>query len=182
MALRTPPSWLQAGSHPAENDRNYTKAFIVSEGITRPTDLAVTAAGGMNLSVALGWAFINGTVTASQGTYQVYNDAATTLLVAPANPTNPRIDRVVITVNDSAYGAVSDNAVLQIITGTPAASPSAPAVPANSLSLATVAVAAGATSINSGNITDTRVLAVTIAGAGGGGGAGLQDIFLLMGA
>ena len=45
--------------------------------------------------------------------------------------------------------------------GTPAGSPTAPATPANSISLATIAVAAGALSIGSGDITDTRVLTTT---------------------
>jgi len=33
MAIRTPPSWLQGGSHPAENDRLYTKALVGTEGV-----------------------------------------------------------------------------------------------------------------------------------------------------
>ena len=32
MALRTPPSWLQNGSHPAENDRLTTTGVIWRTG------------------------------------------------------------------------------------------------------------------------------------------------------
>jgi hypothetical protein len=48
-----------------------------------------------------------------------------------------------------------------VVAGTAAASPTAPATPTNSISLATIAVAAGATSILNANITDTRVSVTT---------------------
>jgi hypothetical protein len=159
VAIRTPPSWLQAGSHPAENDRLYTKGLIGTEGVGSLTDLAVTSLGGLNLSVAAGYVYILGSVTATQGMYQSYNDAAQSLVVATAHPTLARIDRVCVTVNDSAYGSLSDNIVIQILTGTASASPVAPTMPANSLSLADVAVAAAATSLTNVNITSTRIVA-----------------------
>jgi hypothetical protein len=90
-----------------------------------------------------------------------YNDATDTLTITTADPTNPRIDRVVVTVNDAYYTGATNNVVLSVLAGTPAGSPTAPATPANSISLATIAVAAGALSIGSGNITDTRVLTTT---------------------
>ncbi len=166
MAIRTPPSWLQAGSHPAENDRNYTKAVVNSEGVRTAADFAVTSLGGMNLSVAGGYGFINGTVTTAQGMYGVYNDAPVTLTVATAHPTLPRIDRVSVVVSDSAYGSIADNVVISISSGTAAASPVAPAIPPNAISLATIAVAAATTSLNSGNITDTRKRYLGLDGVG----------------
>jgi len=163
MTLRTPPSWLQNGSHPAENDRLTTQALWATTGIINSTSLAVTANSpvGMSVRVASGWAAIVGTTQANMGTYVGYNDAQVTLTITTANPTNPRIDLVCMTVNDSFYTGSSNNVVLQVVAGTPAGSPVAPSLPANSISLATVAVAAGALSINSGNITDTRVLVTT---------------------
>jgi hypothetical protein len=95
------------------------------------------------------------------GTYVGYNDATTILTVTTANATNPRIDLVCMTVNDAFYSGSTNNVVLQIIAGTPAASPVAPTLPANSISLATIAVAANASNIVSGNITDTRVQTTT---------------------
>jgi hypothetical protein len=163
MALRTPPSWLQNGSHPAENDRLTAQAIFATTGIVTSGSMAVTANSpvGMSVLVASGWAAIVGTTQANMGTYLAYNDATDTLTITTADPTNPRIDRVVVTVNDAYYTGATNNVVLSVLAGTPAGSPTAPATPANSISLATIAVAAGALSIGSGNITDTRVLTTT---------------------
>lgn len=163
MAIRTPPSWLQNGSHPAENDRLTTQALWATTGIINSSSLAVTANSpvGMSVLVASGWAAIVGTTQSNMGTYVAYNDASVTLTIATADATNPRIDRVCVTVNDAYYTGATNNVVIQVVTGTPASSPVAPATPANSISLATIAVGAGVLSINSGNITDTRVLVTT---------------------
>lgn len=163
MALRTPPSWLQNGSHPAENDRLTAQAIFATTGIVTSGSMAVTANSpvGMSVLVASGWAAIVGTTQANMGTYMAYNDATATLTITTADPTNPRVDRVVVTVNDAYYTGSTNNVVFQVLAGTPAGSPTAPATPANSISLATIAVAAGALSIGSGNITDTRVLTTT---------------------
>lgn len=163
MAIHTPPSWLQNASHPAENDRLTTQALWATTGIISPSSLAVTANSpvGMTVKVASGWAAVVGTIQPNMGTYVAYNDASVTLTITTANPTNPRIDLVCLTVNDSYYTGSTDNVVLQVIAGTPASSPVAPSLPANSISLATVAVAAGALSISSGNITDQRVVVTT---------------------
>jgi len=69
--------------------------------------------------------------------------SATTVTLDAADPTNPRIDLVYI----DSTGTVAK------ITGTAAASPSAPSVPANGISVAQVSVAANA---NTGTVTDTR--------------------------
>jgi len=163
MTLRTPPSWLQNGSHPAENDRLTTQALWATTGIIKSTSLAVTqnAPVGMSVIIASGWCAIVGTTQANMGTYVSYNDAATVVAITTANPTNPRIDLICATVNDAYYTGSTNNVVFQVIAGTPAGSPVAPALPANSISLATVDVAAGALSIVTGNITDTRVLVTT---------------------
>jgi hypothetical protein len=110
----------------------------------------------MSVLVAAGWAAILGTTTSNMGAYMVYNDGSTAATITAADATNPRIDRVCITVNDSAYTGAVNNVVINVVAGTPAVSPTAPATPANSISLATIAVAAGATTIVNANITDTR--------------------------
>ncbi len=162
MALRTPPSWLQNGSHPAENDRLTTRAIYNSTGIIGATSLAVTAQAvpNMTVNVASGWCAIVGTPSNS-GTYVAYNDGTTVLTITTADPSLPRVDRIVVTVNDSFYSGATNNVTFQVLAGTPAASPSAPATPNNSISLATIAVAALATSVVAGNITDTRSLTTT---------------------
>ena len=163
MTLRTPPSWLQNGSHPAENDRLTTQALWATTGIINSSSLQVTqnTPPGMSVVVSSGWAAIVGTTQANMGTYVGYNDGNVVLGLTTADPTNPRIDRVCMTVNDAYYTGSLNNVVLQVVAGTPAGSPSAPATPANSISLATIAVAAGATAITTANITDTRVLVTT---------------------
>lgn len=160
MALRTPPSWLQNGSHTAENDRlTATQITWAQTGVRLTNDLVVTQSGppAMTVSIAAGWATILGTSTATQGVYTAYNDTAVTGTITTANPTNPRIDRVCLTINDSAYSGSTNNVVVNVVAGTPAGSPVAPATPANSISLATVLVGAGVTTILTANITDTRV-------------------------
>jgi hypothetical protein len=163
MTLRTPPSWLQNGSHPAENDRLSTQALWATTGIIKSNSLAVTqnSPAGLSIIVASGWAAIVGTTQANMGTYVTYNDAPVVLSITTADPTNPRVDLVCATVNDAYYTGALNNVVLQVVAGTPAGSPVAPALPANSITLATVAVGAGATAITNANITDTRVLVTT---------------------
>lgn len=163
MTLRTPPSWLQNGSHPAENDRLTTQALWATTGIINSSSLAVTQNSpvGMSVLVASGWAAVLGTEQSNMGAYVVYNDATATLGITTADPTNPRIDLVCATVRDAYYSGAFNDVILQVVAGTPAGSPVAPSLPANSISLATVAVAAGASSITNANITDTRVAVTT---------------------
>jgi hypothetical protein len=171
MALRTPPSWLQNGSHPAENDRLTAQALWRTSGIVGSTDLQVTqnATPGMTVYVTSGWAAIVGTTQTNMGTYVAYNDATTTLTITAANATNPRIDIVVVTVSDSYYTGSTNTVAFQVIAGTPAVSPAAPSVPANSLLLANIAVAANATQILNANITNVATQATTPIGLSSSG-------------
>lgn len=163
MTLRTPPSWLQNGSHPAENDRLSMQAIIATSGIINTSSLTITQAASPSMAVqsASGWGAIVGSFTTNMGVYQFYNDAAVQLTVTTADPSNPRIDKVVVTIQDAYYTGASNTVTFQVIAGTPAGSPVAPTTPVDSLSLATIAVAAGATSITNANITDTRVNVTT---------------------
>jgi hypothetical protein len=163
MALRTPPSWLQNGSHPAENDRLSMQAIIASTGIIGTSSLAVTqnSPAGMSVLVAAGWGGILGTTQSNMGVYQFYNDASAVATITTANPSNPRIDRVCITVSDAYYTGALNQVAINVVAGTAAASPVAPATPDNSISLATIAVGTGVTSIVTANITDTRVNVTT---------------------
>jgi len=161
MALRTPPSWLQNGSHPAENDRLTTKAIWQTTGIVNPTDLQISQNGGGNMSVNIssGYAAIVGTTQANMGTYMAYNDASTNLTISTSNPSNPRIDLICVTISDAYYSGSLNTVAFQVIAGTPAASPTVPATPANSLALGQIAVGAGVTSILTANITNYGVQA-----------------------
>jgi hypothetical protein len=119
------------------------------------------------------------------GVYTVFNDATTVATITAADFTNPRIDLVCVTVRDAFYSGANNDVIFNVVTGTPAGSPVAPATPANSIALATVAVAANASTIVTADITDARVLVTTnipetgdissvTAGAGltGGGSSG----------
>jgi hypothetical protein len=187
MTLRTPPSWEQNASHPAENDRLTTQALWATTGIINETSLAVTqnSPTGMSVRVASGWAAIVGTTQPNMGAYVAYNDATVILTITSANPTNPRIYLICATINDSYYSGVTDNVAFQVIPGTPAGSPTPPSLPANSIALAQVTVPANASTIVTGNISDLRTLATSnvpaqgdissvTAGAGltGGGSSG----------
>jgi hypothetical protein len=159
MTLNTPPSWLQAGSYPAQYDRIIQQALYATTGIIGSASLAVGAnsPAGMSVRVAAGWGAVVGTTTTDMGVYTFYNDALNTLTITTADPTNPRIDLVCATVRDAFYSGAFNDVIFQVIAGTPAGSPVAPTLPDNSISLATVAVGAAVTQINAGNITDTRV-------------------------
>lgn len=163
MALRTPPSWLQNGSHPAENDRLTTQAIWKTSGLVNATDLQITQNGGGNMSVNVssGWAAIVGTTQSNMGTYMAYNDASTNLTISTASPSNPRIDLIVITINDAYYTGTLNNVSFQVIAGTPAASPTVPATPANSIALGQIAVGTSVTSILTANITNYGTLATS---------------------
>ena len=158
MALRTPPSWLQNGSHPAENDRLSTQAIIATTGIIGSSSLAVTqnSPAGMTVLIAAGWGGILGTTQTNMGVYQFYNDASAVATITTASASNPRIDRVCITVSDAYYTGSLNQVAINVVAGTAAASPVAPSTPANSISLATIAVGTAVTSILTANITDTR--------------------------
>jgi hypothetical protein len=135
------------------------QALYSTTGIIGSSSLAVTQSGtpGMSVVIASGWAAIVGTTQSNMGVYTAYNDAAATAAITTANATNPRIDLVCLTVNDSYYTGSTNNVVINVVAGTPASSPTVPATPANSIALARVAVAANATSIVNANITDVRV-------------------------
>jgi hypothetical protein len=116
--------------------------------------MAVTAVSGMNLSIDLGTAVVPSSAGVTNGCYRVTAVSASTVTVAAADPTNPRIDLVVAGVQDN--GNSTSYSYVGLVTGTPAGSPSPPATPSNAIVLAQVRVNAGVSSITSGNITDLR--------------------------
>lgn len=115
------------------------------------------------------------TVTVATGGFVVGTSAGPYLMgldqplqagtVAPADPTNARIDRVIVRVDDPANGGTSDRAAaVLVVTGTPSAVPSAPSVSGASgwAELARVNVprqGGGAPSL-----TDTRTFSTTAGG------------------
>jgi hypothetical protein len=123
---------------------------LVSNGIfyALETNLQVSPGTGMAVSVAPGAAWING--------YRYENTDDLNLPLATASGTNPRIDRIVVRLS-----MIDRNIQLAAITGTPAATPVAPALTRTSdiyeLGIADVLVPAAATFIAPNNISDTRL-------------------------
>lgn len=132
----------------------------VRYGVGSP--LAVSAASGMNLTVNAGIAWIQGSAAANAGVYTGCLDTAGTITVAGADPSNPRIDNVIVQVID--LGTSGSTTAVTLQTGVAAGTPSPPTLPANSLLLAQIAVGAGVTSIVGANITDMRPYTVATGG------------------
>ena len=124
--------------------------------------MAVTTAGGMNIQVAAGYCCVPNSSSALQGGYLFGLMNAQTFALTAASLASPRIDIVVANVQD--LGTDASAAYVQVIAGTPAASPAVPAAPANSVTLAQILVGAGVTAITALNITDVRTYVVAPGG------------------
>lgn len=124
--------------------------------------LKVSASSGMSITVNAGFVYVQGAASATAGMYEGCLDTTSTLTVTTSDPTNPRIDNVIAKFVDN--GDNTSTGTITVQAGTPAASPVAPTLPANSLLLATIAVGANVSSVTSGNITDGRVWTVTAGG------------------
>lgn len=124
-------SWISNGVFPTNNE----------------TGLSVTPGTGLSVSIGVGSAFING--------YRIINVGPEIVTLAPANPTDSRIDNIV------AQLSIPNRIItLEVITGTPASPPIAPTPTQTDttfqLVLAQVTIPPKATSITTADITDTR--------------------------
>lgn len=170
MAITSAPFALKNLGLDAEPLRQAVASLLPNHGgIVQAGDLAVTQTGtpSLGVSISTGRAWMPGTNTANlagktystQGQYFALNDAPATVNLSTANATNPRIDLIYIGAVDTQYGGASNIIKFDKITGTPAASPVAPSLPAgsNAIALATVTVAANATSVTNANIVNLAV-------------------------
>lgn len=164
MALLQPPAWLEnSDQHNAQEYRVLLASLSGSgAGVAGATHFKVTEAPGtpdMSVRVGAGGIFIPSTRSTTQGVYHAYNDAPITVVVPAADATNARIDLVVARIRDEAQDvSLSQNdAVVELIAGTPSATPDEPSIPYEDyLVLARVNVAASASAIVTGNIVDRR--------------------------
>ena len=116
-------------------------------------DFPVTAAGGLKITVGAG----RGWVHPSRFTgYSITKREADTLTMPLADPSLPRIDRIVM-----RYDAGARAASLQVLQGTASSTPTAPAISRTELiydlCLAEITRPAGSTAVTTGQITDTRL-------------------------
>ncbi len=110
---------------------------------------------GAHTPADMGVRVLTGTALLAAGRFA---PAPVDLIIPAADPTNPRIDLVVLTAAGVVQGPTENSA----LKGTPAAVPAAPTTPAGALKLAEVRVDAAATSITADRITDTRDLIPTV--------------------
>ncbi|MBS6370295.1 MAG: hypothetical protein KH439_12005 [Faecalibacterium prausnitzii] len=128
-------------------------AGLTSGVFSGDEDFPVTAAGGLKVTVGAG----RGWVHPSRFTgYSITKREADTLTMPLADPSLPRIDRIVM-----RYDAGARAASLQVLQGTASSTPTVPAISRTELiydlCLAEITRPAGSTSISTGQITDTRL-------------------------
>lgn len=128
-------------------------AGLTSGVFSSAEDFPVTAAGGLTVTVGAG----RGWVHPSRFTgYSITKREADTLTLPLADPSLPRIDRIVM-----RYDAGARAASLQVLQGTASSTPTAPAISRTELiydlCLAEITRPAGSTRITTGQITDTRL-------------------------
>lgn len=158
MAERT-PLYMDINSVYSGDELGLPYRDIVSEGVGSPTALAVAQrAAGANLSVdvAVGSGWVLGdTNTDFQPCYRIFNDAVVNKGITP-DPSNPRKVLVVAQITDEGFSGVGRQWQIVAIHGTPAASPTEPALPASALPLALIDVTTADTDITTAQITDRR--------------------------
>ena len=128
-------------------------AGLTSGVFSSAEDFPVTAAGGLKVTVGAG----RGWVHPSRFTgYSITKREADTLTLPLADPSLPRIDRIVM-----RYDAGARAASLQVLQGTASSTPTAPAISRTELiydlCLAEITRPAGSTAVTTGQITDTRL-------------------------
>lgn len=145
------------------------------------TDCKVVTTSGMGIQIGTGTGF-HYVSTESDPDEPMFKEinvpSAQAITVSASDPANPRIDIVCIKADranaqpENRYvmdggGIITNTSVNkrsnasyahQYVVGTPAGSPSAPAVPSGYVKIATIAVGAGVSSITQANITDERLL------------------------
>ncbi len=154
---------------PALDLRRMIGQLVTSEGVIGSADFTVTQRGAganMSVDVAAGSAYVKDDHGAGGGVYAATWTATENVTIAAADPTNPRIDRIVLQIKDNALGDGANSITLQRIAGTPTAGATlvnlngAGAVPGSSLLLANVLVPAAASSIVNANIDSSSTVRV----------------------
>jgi hypothetical protein len=127
MGLQTKPAYIGTSGfqNPVENDRNLTEYKFRRQGVIGKGSFdAAPVTNQMQLAVQGGGAVLLGSAS-TQGGYFGYSDAAENLAWPASNPSNPRIDSLLMRVIDTQYGADAAGDLLrwEIVQGTAAASP-----------------------------------------------------------
>lgn len=132
----------------------------IGEGVKKGTlnELEIYGdSSGMQVKAKTGQAMVRG--------HYYSNTAEETLTIAASDPTNDRIDVIVLELDPS-----SNTITLEVLTGTPAGSPTAPTLTQTDagiyqIKLAEVLVQATVTGIDAGDVTDSRSFMLSAADA-----------------
>ena len=128
-------------------------AGLTSGVFSSAEDFPVTAAGGLKVTVGAGRCWVHPSRFTG---YSITKREADTLTMPLADPSLPRIDRIVM-----RYDAGARAASLQVLQGTASSTPTAPAISRTELiydlCLAEITRPAGSTAVTTGQITDTRL-------------------------
>lgn len=112
------------GQSPGYNARQVRKfgQEAYGEGVFDRNSFRATFSAGLTFSISAGKAFIRGSNNADQGIYRVNHgttDAALTVVLDTAHATLPRIDTIVLQVQDSTEdGGANNRPFVTVITGT----------------------------------------------------------------
>lgn len=165
-----PPSYMQAlTNHSAETMRTAQAAFMGEHSVAggfsgrggvhpdmgNRMQVIQTGSPSMAVTVRSGMTFIAGTEGSKQGMYLCLNDADKTISVAAApGPGLSRKDIVQVRVRDAAYSGGSNDWLIEVKTGTPAATSTevAPANDANGITIAVISIGPSQPSITNANI------------------------------
>jgi hypothetical protein len=187
MAVINPPSWMQAGSYPAQTDRLALTSLLCYPGFAsdestplrirqgvKPSyqnyQLRVRAANTPNMTVIVsaGFCFVDQHEAGGLGTYVCVNDADVTLTVQPAGGAGQyRRDCVVASVYDAQTSGSVSEWRLEVIQGPYAASAGAavrPSLPPNAQLLADLTIGPSQASVAAGQIFDVRNYSVAAGG------------------
>ena len=128
-------------------------AGLTSGVFSGDEDFPVTAAGGLKVTVGAGRGWVHPSRFPG---YSITQRESDTLTMPLADPSLPRIDRIVM-----RYDAGARAASLQVLQGTASSTPTAPAISRTELiydlCLAEITRPAGSTAVTTGQITDTRL-------------------------
>ena len=166
------PSFTQGGvgASPGYDaiDRRRAYSPMFREGVLDATAWKASEASPNAMSVviaaAVAGAYVQGDSVADQGLYYCPpHTADITEAIATADVSNPRIDRVVLQVQDDTHDGSGNNRVFtSIVAGTPTAGATldnesgAATIPDTAMHIADVIVGAGVTSITNADIRDHR--------------------------
>lgn len=132
---------------------NIDNAYVIP-GYANSLAITANSPAAMNVLVNTGAAFIKGRI------YE--NTASATLAIAAADPTNPRLDRIILR---ASLAAGVQTIRLAVLTGTPGATPALPALTQNAttyeVAIARVYVTAAAATIADTEVHDERKFITT---------------------